>query len=80
MGRVGSSFGNTAAWDVAAAEDSEARARGIGVAVERLAQLTAVVHVHGRPWRIAGDADTGLKDYPTGWYSDWHHMNEGLSR
>ncbi len=34
MGRVGSSFCNTAAWDVAAAEDSEARARGIGVAVE----------------------------------------------
>lgn len=69
-----------AVWDVAAAEDSEARARGIGVAVERLARLTAVVHAHGRPWRIAGNADTALKDYPTGWYADWHPMNEGISR
>ena len=69
-----------AVWDVGAAEDALVREEGIGVAAVRLARLTAVVHAHGRPWRIAGDADTALHDYPPGWYSNWHNIEEGSSR
>ena len=61
-----------AVWDAAAAEDAQSREHGITVATERLARLTAVVHAYGRPWRIAGDADTALERYPAGWYSNWH--------
>jgi tagatose 1,6-diphosphate aldolase len=69
-----------AVWDVAAAEEAQVREKGLGVAAERLARLTAVVHAHGRPWGLAGDGDTALDDYPTGWYSDWHTIEEGSSR
>jgi tagatose 1,6-diphosphate aldolase len=69
-----------AVWDAAAAEDVQVRESGIGVAAERLARLSAVVHAHGRPWRLAGDADTALDGYPPGWYSDWHNIQEGSLR
>jgi tagatose-1,6-bisphosphate aldolase len=69
-----------AVWDAAAAEDAQVREAGISLAAERLARLTAVVHAHGRPWRIAGDADTALHGYPPGWYSDWHNIQEGSLR
>lgn len=69
-----------AVWDVAATEDAQDRERGIAVALERLARLCAVVHAHGRPWRIAGDADTALKGFPPGWYSDWHGGQEEGTR
>jgi tagatose 1,6-diphosphate aldolase len=69
-----------AVWDAAAAEDAEVREKGIVVAAVRLARLAAVVHAHGRPWRIAGDAGTALHDYPPGWYSDWHNIDKGSLR
>jgi tagatose 1,6-diphosphate aldolase len=69
-----------AVWDVAGAEDAQVREAGIVVAAERLARLTAVVHAHGRPWRITGDADSALHDYPPGWYSGWHNLQEGSLR
>lgn len=69
-----------AVWDAAAAEDALVRESGIAVAVARLARLSAVVHAHGRPWRLAGDADTALEGYPPGWYSDWHNVQEGSLR
>ena len=69
-----------AVWDAAAAEEAPVREKGIGVAADRLARLTAVVHAHGRPWGLAADADAALDGYPTGWYSYWHNIHEGSSR
>jgi hypothetical protein len=33
-----------------------------------------MVHAHGRPWKITGDADKALDGYPPGWYADWHNI------
>jgi tagatose 1,6-diphosphate aldolase len=61
-----------AVWDAAASPDEAIRAQGIDIALDRLAALTAIVHTHGRPWRLRRDARSGLAGYPPEWYVDWH--------
>ena len=52
--------------------DPEARAQGIATAVERLAELSAIVHQHGRPWRVTSTAEAAAAAYPEAWYADWN--------
>lgn len=60
-----------AIWDVAVTADLELRSRGVETARQRLAELTDIVHAHGRPWRVQETAADAAARYPAGWYGDW---------
>jgi tagatose 1,6-diphosphate aldolase len=70
VSRAGASgfIGGRAIWDAVVTPDPAARAAGVEVAVRRLAELTAVVHEHGRPWRVDCGSGQAALDYPPGWY------------
>jgi tagatose 1,6-diphosphate aldolase len=69
--RAGASgfIGGRAIWDAVVTPDAAARSAGVQTAVRRLAELTAVVHEHGRPWRHLQPADRAAGAYPGGWYA-----------
>ncbi|HEY5821599.1 MAG TPA: tagatose 1,6-diphosphate aldolase [Propionibacteriaceae bacterium] len=64
-------IGGRAIWSSVVTPDPDARARGITTAVERLAQLTAIVHQHGRPWKVSSTAAEAAAAYPPAWYAAW---------
>ncbi len=65
-------IGGRAIWDGVVTPDPAAREHGIQIAVDRLAELTAIVHDHGRPWLPRRSAEAAASAYPAGWYQDWH--------
>lgn len=64
-------IGGRAIWSSVVTPDPVARAAGVETGVARLAELTAVVHEHGRPWRHGGSAAEAAVSYPASWYADW---------
>lgn len=71
--RAGASgfIGGRAIWDAVVTSDPQARRLGVATAVERLAELTSIVHEHGRPWRVGQAPSQTAAAYPSGWYADW---------
>ncbi len=73
VSRAGASgfIGGRAIWNSVVTPDPAARALGVETAVQRLAELTAVVHEHGRPWQLGGSASDIATNYPESWYVGW---------
>ncbi|HYP46697.1 MAG TPA: tagatose 1,6-diphosphate aldolase [Propionibacteriaceae bacterium] len=70
--RAGASgfIGGRAIWDTVVTPDRAARRDGVRTAVQRLAELTAIVHEHGRPWRATQSVAEVTAAYPSAWYAD----------
>jgi tagatose 1,6-diphosphate aldolase len=70
--RAGASgfIGGRAIWDAVVTPNPQARQAGVKTAVQRLAELTAIVHEHGRPWRHTQSADRAASAYPSSWYAE----------
>lgn len=70
--RAGASgfIGGRAIWDAVVTPDLQARQAGVETAVQRLAELTSIVHEHGRPWRHTQEAEQVAAAYPGGWYAE----------
>lgn len=66
-----------AVWDCAASPDPQARAAGLGEAVERLRRLGEAFERLGRPFGFGGTSDEARLRCPEDWYVDWHATAEG---